>query len=397
MPLDFRLTDEQKQLVDAAQAAFTVIRERHAKLRASEIQRAALEDVWRALAELGFQGFVVPKAYGGSEKGLLASVLVLEQLGEAGLHSFLPILSSMDTVCIVKKGAEPLKQSILPDIASGELKLCFAATEEVAGFNVFNIKMFTEKQGDNYLVNGTKVYVSGLDIADYMLLVARTLTMEECRKQGLPKTHGLSLFMVDTKSKGLAKQAMPSRGEGVLTQFRLSLRDVKIPAEHLLGEEHGGAAVMFQAFNPERILSAAVATGVARYCLKLACDYAKKRKVFGDTAIGAYQSIQHPLAEVAMRIDALKWTTYRAAWQFDAGEKASAVAESANAAKFLSAEVVQKAVDAAIDCFGGKGFDEDYGVVHLLEFARFLKTSPISNALILNQTAEKVLGLKRSY
>ncbi len=397
MALDFELSKEMMGLRARARETFAALSERQAGLRANERQRALRDDVWLALAEIGFHGFLVSGRFGGSERGLLASVLVMEELAAVGLQSFLPILGTMVAAGVGAFGSDELKEQILRPFVAGESKVAIASTEADAGFNVLNCQTSAEEHGDHFVVNGSKAYVSGADVADRALLVTRTMPLDECKNRGLPKTAGISLFVVDLTSDGIERTELPSRGEGVLTQFALELRDVRVPAGHLLGKENEGVKVMFRAFNPERALAGAMALGMSRYALDLARDRAGARKVFGDTPIGAYQSVQHPLAEVAIRAEAVRWTVYRAAWLFDEGRDAREVAVAANAAKYLGAELGIRAVDAAIETFGGKGFDEDYGLIHLWEQARLLKTAPISNTLILNQIAEHALGLPRSY
>jgi alkylation response protein AidB-like acyl-CoA dehydrogenase len=397
MVADFSLTGEMLDLRQRARDTFLAIRERHRSLRANERQCAASDEAWSALADLGFQGCLVPSQYGGNERGLLAAALLMEELAAQGLHSFRPILTCMGSAAIARFGSESLKREALPRVARGDLGLAIASTESEAGFNVFNVKTFAENRGDRFVVNGSKIYVSGVDVAEEMLLVARTITPEERDRRGLSKTAGITLLLVGTQAEGLHRAAVPSRGEGVLTQFALSLENVRVPRERLIGEENEGAKVMFQMFNPERTLAAAMALGMSRYCLDLARAHACSRRVFGETPIGAYQAIQHPLADLAIRQEAVRLMTWRAARLFDERAGPSDLAASANAAKYLSSELALKAVDAAIDTFGGKGFDEDYGIVHLWEGARLLKTAPISNALILNQVAERDLGLPRSY
>jgi alkylation response protein AidB-like acyl-CoA dehydrogenase len=323
--------------------------------------------------------------------------MVMEELAAQGLHSFQPILQSMGAVAIARFGSDELKEEVLTDVVNGRRKLAIASTEAEAGFNVLNIKTFAERQGDHYLVNGEKHYVSGADIADSLVLVARTQSREECERLGLPKSAGMSLFLLDANADGLERTHLPSRGEGVLSQYAVDFHNVRIPTSHRIGDANAGTKPMFTMFNPERTLVSAMAIGISRYCLDLACDRARTRRVFGDTPIGAYQSVQHALAEVAIRLEAVRLQTQRAAWLFDHGADGTAQAQSANAAKYLSARLAEQAVDAAIDAFGGKGFDETYGVIHLWEASRLLKTVPISNSLILNHVAERTLKLPRSY
>jgi alkylation response protein AidB-like acyl-CoA dehydrogenase len=397
MPFDMSLTDDQLKLRENASNACRAIVDQYSTLRTNERQKAAFNDVWQALVDMGFMGFLLPERYNGNNQGLLAATIVMEELAALSLHSFAPILCTMGAAAITRFGNESLKQEVLPQIANGKLKIAIAATEADAGFNVFNIRTAAEKQGDNYMINGSKIYVSGVDVTDYMLLVTRTIPLEECIDRGLSKTYGMSMFLVKTDADGLRSTPVPSHGEGVFSQFALTLNDVQVPSNYIVGKENEGAWIMFHIFNPERTLASAMALGMSRYCLELACEHARNRKVFGDNPIGAYQSIQHPLADIAIKLEAAWLMTYRSAMLFDNDAELSNIAESANAAKYLSAELAVNSVDAAIDVFGGKGFDEDHGIIHLWEAARLLKTAPISNALILNQIAEQQLRLPRSY
>ncbi len=397
MDLDFSFDESLLELKRTSRGAFEKIISRHSSLNAPARQKAALDEVWNTLADLGFQGFLIPKKLGGNGRGLLAAAVVMEELGAVSLHSFRPILTTMTAAGIDKFGSEELKSDFLPGIAAGEIKTAIAATESRAGFNVFNIDTIAEKKDGDYLIDGSKTYISGVDISDHLILITRTKSLKDCLDQGLSKTYGLSVFIIDKDAEGIEITPVPSRGEGVMTQYALRFNGVYVPDSRLIGEEHQGAKVLFHVFNPERILAAAMAVGISRYCLEKACGHARERRVFKDTPIGAYQSIQHPLADLFILIEAARLLTHRAACLFDREAEIASIAESANSAKYLAAETAMKAVDAAIDAFGGKGFDEDYGIIHLLEAARLLKTSPISNALILNQIAEHSLNLPRSY
>ena len=303
----------------------------------------------------------------------------------------------MGASAITRFGSERMKQEFLPRIATGKLKLAIASTETEAGFNVFNPRTLATRDNDSFTLKGSKIYISGADTADYMLVIARTMTREACEHRGLSKTAGISVLLVDPRSEEVEPTPVPSRGEGMLTQFALQLQNVRVPVEQLIGEEHQGARVMFQMFNLERTLAAAMGLGMNQYCLNLACEHARTRRVFGQTPIGAYQSIQHPLAEIAIRQESVRLMVYRSAWLFDTGADTKKVSSAANVARYLAAELAVKSVDAAIHTFGGKGFDEENGIIHLWETARLLQTAPISDALILNQVAEYDLKLPRSY
>lgn len=358
---------------------------------------AAFDDVWQALAEVGFFSALIPTADGGTAAGLHTAALILEELAAANLSNFLPVLTAIDVLCIATHGSDDLRARFLPEIAAGRRKLCFAATERESGSNVFQVKTHARRDGDHYVVTGDKLYISGADVSDDMVLVCRTKTPDEVAAAGMPKTFGLSLLIVPTDSPGLEKTPVTCRGESGIKQFELRFHDVRVPADRLLGPEDGGAMAAFASFNAERVLVAATALGATRYCLDLACEHARTRRVFRDMPIGAYQSIQHPLADVAIRAQAVRLLAHRAAARFDAGEDTVSVSHDANSAKYLAAELLLKAVDASLHTFGGKGFDESHGLVHLWDAARFMTDAPIANTLILNIIAEQVLNLPRSY
>ena len=397
MSLEFNLPPDLTDLRQKARETFNSVNDKYSHLSANTRQKEAFNDTWQGLVDLNYTGFLIPQSFGGSDKGLLASTIVMEELASHGLHSFLPVLHAMTSVALVKFGSEAMKSDMLPQLASGKIKTAIAATEKEAGFNIFNYRTFAKLDGNDYVVNGTKIYISAADVGDYALLICRTTTLDECLEQGLPKTFGLTAFLLDLKAEGLEVIPVPSRGEGVMKQAEIKITNVRIASTGVIGESNKGTKVIFSCFNPERTLTAAMALGIGRYCLEKACEYAKERRVFGDTPIGAYQAIQHPLADVSIKLEASRLMTYKAARLFDAGAGLAEQAEGANAAKYLASKIAVRAVDTAIDTFGGKGFDEDYGIIHLLEEARLLITAPISNALILNQTAEHTLDLPRSY
>ena len=307
------------------------------------------------------------------------------------------LTQAMDTSCIYKNGSDQIKQRFLPGMASGDLTFCFAVTEPDAGTNTFRITTAARKDGDNYVINGQKTFISGFDVADYALLVARTTSLEELEKNGQPKSSGLSLFIVDTKSAGIEKTPISVPLSDELTQFQLFFDDLQVPAENLVGQEGNGTMALFNSLNPERILAGAICVGMAESALNKAVEYAKGRKVFKDTPIGAYQAISHPLAEVKIDLEAARMMTYRAAWAYDKGLNPAEVGTYANMAKFLGADLAIKAVDAAIETHGGLGFTEDVGLINQWSGARLFKTAPVSREMILNYIAEWNLGLPRSY
>lgn len=393
MPLDFSLAPEQEALRARAREALRPLR----GWAGRGGQEDFLEESWRALSGAGLLGAVVPEEHGGSGAGLLALALGLEELGAVGLPSMLPILTAAGSMAVARHGSEALQRRLLPGVATGERRFCLVLTEPEAGFNVFRIRTRAERQGDGYRLTGGKIYTSGADLADYALVLARSTSYEECVERGLPKTAGLSWLLVDTRSQGLRKTRLPTRGEGTLRQFALDFEGVEVPAENLVGAEGEGVKVLLDLVNPERVLVAALLVGTAQHCLEVASEHARNRRVFDDVPIGRYQSIQHPLAEARIRQEAVRLLVWRAASAFESGANPKEVSHLGNAAKFLAAELADKALNAAINTLGGRGFDERAGLIHLLEIVALLKVAPISSNLILNQTAEQALGLPRSY
>jgi acyl-CoA dehydrogenase len=399
MGLDFELSPEQQLIQKATRDLVAHFEPRRAEFRRMMLEeRRYPQELWDALAEMGFMGSLIPEEYGGSGLGLTALVIGLEELSSAGLSaSTLMLLTGMDALCILRNGSEALKRRFLPDIATGRLKLCFAITEPDAGSNSFRITTHAVRKGDEYEITGSKVFITGVDVTDYMLLVTRTTPYREVAAGRLPKAHGFSLFVVPTDAPGLEKRRLPMHGIEGHNQFLLFFDRVRVPAENLVGEENAGATALFNSLNPERILAAASACGTIAYLLRRACEYARERKVFGDTPIGAYQGLAHPLAEVRIELDAARLLTYRAAWAFDRGDDPHRVGGYANMAKFLAAETGVKAADRAIETLGGYGFSEEYGIIHAWEGMRLLRTAPVSREMILNYVAEHVLELPRSY
>ncbi len=398
MALDFTLSDEQNLVRTSIKAMLKKLLPRRQEFRdIARDQKIVPPDLWDAFASVGLMGCLVPEEYGGNNMGLLALTLGFEEITTNAFSPGLLLVTAMDSACIFKNGSEEQKQRFLPKIADGSLKLCFAVTEPDAGTNTFALQTSAKRNGDSYVVNGQKTFITGVDIADYMLLVARTTSLEELEAQGKPKSEGLSLFLVDTKSAGIEKQPISIPLSEELNQFQLFFDDLQIPAENLLGEEGNGTMAMFNSLNPERILAAAICIGMAEHALGKAVNYAKERTVFKDRPIGAYQSIAHPLAEVKIGIEAVRLMTYKAAWAFDNNHNPLEVGTHANMAKFLAADLAIKAVDHAIETFGGLGFAEETGLISQWSGARLLKTAPVSREMILNYVSEWNLGLPRSY
>ncbi len=398
--MDFALSEEDRQTRAAAERMLQRFAPRREQIKRMILKEQKFpEDLWDAFAEAGFLGALVPEAYGGSNAGLRAVAIACEAMGEQGFGSALLVLTAMDTACIVRNGSEEMKQRVLPAVAAGKLKLCFAVTEPNAGTNTFRISTLARKtpDGRHYRLNGEKTFITGADVADRMLLVCRTTTVEECKAQGLPKAYGLSLLLVDPRTPGITLTPLPMRGIEGFRQFSIHFEDALVPVDTLVGEQDGGAVALFTSLNPERILAGALAVGAADHVTKKAVAYALDRKVFGDEPIATHQGISHPLAEVEIEIEATRNLVHKAAWAFDAGLEPGEVGFYANCAKFKAARLFVQAVDRAIQTHGGIGFSEDVGIIFYWEAARLLKTAPITEEMILNYVAEHRLGMPRSY
>jgi acyl-CoA dehydrogenase len=395
MPMDFALADEHRLVRDSVRQMLQKYAPRRDEYRQMMKDHVFPEELWRDIAGLGLLGCLIPPEYGGTGAGVMPLTVAFEELTAQGFLPGLMLVTAMDSACIGKNGSEELKRRFLPKVADGSCKLCFAVTEPNAGTNTFRIETQARRDGDVYRINGQKIFITGVEHADYMLLVARTTPADQLN--GRPKSEGISLFLVDTKSPGLTKTRVPTPSNEGQSQWQLFFDDVAVPADQIVGAEGQGVNAMFNSLNCERVLAAAICNGMTQICLEKSVAYAKERRVFKETPIGAYQSIAHPLAEVKIQHEAARLMMYRAAWAADRGDNPLEVGTQANMAKFLAADLAVKAVDAALETHGGNGFSEDYGLINLWYGARLLKTAPVSREMILNYVCEWTLGLPRSY
>ena len=394
--MDFALTEQQRMLKNTVSDVLERFEPNREQLQREIFKEKKFpRELWNAMAEIGVMGCLVPEEYGGNDMGLLAMAMAMDEMGARGLGNALMVVTAMDTACIARNATDEVKRKFLPDIAAGKSLFCFAVTEPDAGSNTFRIATRATRNASGYRLNGQKVFITGVDIADYMLVVARTIPHDEAQKRGLSKSQGMSLFIVDTKASGLEMRSIPTRGIEGMTQWHLFFDDVEVPADHLVGQPDQGAAAMFNSLNTERILTGAIAVGTADYLIRRAVDYARERKVFDDRPIGSYQAISHPLAELKAQTEAARLMTYQAAQAFDRDDPD--VGAKANMAKLLAAEVAIHAADQAIETLGGYGFSEEYGIIYYWENMRLLRTARVTKEMILNFIAEHVLELPRSY
>ena len=346
-------------------------------------------DLWLDIAKHGFLGVNVPEEYGGGSGGIGDIAAVCEELAAQGCPLLLMVVSP--AICgtiIARYGTEEQKRKWLPGICDGTGTMAFAITEPDAGTNTHNITTTARKDGDGWILNGRKIWISGVDEAENVLVVSRT----EDAKTGKLKP---CLFVVPTDSPGFEANAIPMELISPEKQFQVFIDDVRLPADALVGDEDGGLMQLFAGLNPERIMAAAFNIGLGRYALDKAVAYAKERAVF-KTPIGAHQAIAHPLAQAHIEIEMARLMNQKAAALFDAGDEFAA-GEAANMAKYASAEAACHAVDAALQTHGGNGASQEYGIASLLVATRVGRIAPVSREMILNFVAMHSLGLPKSY
>ena len=350
--------------------------------------RESTAELWQALGKQGFIGINIPEEYGGGGAGLEELTVVCEESAARGTPLLLLLVAS--AICgevIATFGSEEQKQEWLPRLADGTGKVVFAITEPDAGSNSHKLSTVATRDGDHWVLKGTKYYISGVDEADAILVVART---------GVDETTGrgkLSLFIVDTDASGLDKQVIPVSVALPEKQFTLSFQDVRIPADRLVGAEGDGLRQVFHGLNPERITGAALCVGIGRHVLDQASAYATDRTVW-DVPIGAHQGVAHALAKAKIEVELAALMTARAAWLHAHGLPAG---EASNMAKYAAAEAALAATDAAIQTHGGNGVATEYGLLPYWGLARLLRIAPVNREMVLNFVAQHSLGLPRSY
>ncbi|MDH3199495.1 MAG: acyl-CoA/acyl-ACP dehydrogenase [Myxococcales bacterium] len=345
------------------------------------------KELWDEVARHGFIGVNTPEEYGGGGLGIYELQIVGEELAAAGCPLLLLLVSpAICATVIARFGTDTQKEHWLPKLASGEMTMAFAITEPDAGSNSHRIATEGSRDGNDWLISGTKYYISGADDADAILVVARTGGAKGGRAR-------LSLFIVDGKAPGLDKALIPMQLPGPDRQFTLFFDKVRVGGDRLLGNEGQGLSQIFVGLNPERILGAALANGSARYAIEAAARYAKERAVWGKP-IATHQGIAHPMAQAKIEVELARLMTMKAAWLFDQGQDAG---EAANMAKYAAAEACLAAIDNAIQVHGGNGMSEEYGIALLWGMARTLRIAPVSREMILNFVAQHSLGLPKSY
>jgi acyl-CoA dehydrogenase len=349
-------------------------------------------DFQQALAKDGWLGICIPEEYGGSGLGVTEATIMAQAIAESGAGmsgaSAVHInIFGLNPVAVF--GTEAQKRRMLPPMAAGQVKACFAVTEPDAGLNTTKLKTRAVRKGDRYVVNGQKVWISTAQVADHVLLLARTTPIEEVRKP----TEGLSLFYTTFDRSRIRVREIEKMGRKAVDSNELFIEDFEIPVEDRIGEEGQGFACILHGMNPERVLIAAEAVGLGLCAIKRATRYANERIVFGRP-IGQNQSIQHPLAKCWVELEAARLLTMKAAWLYDSGQPCGA---EANAAKYLAGEAGFHACETAVMTHGGYGYAKEFHVERYLREVLVPRIAPVSPQMALCFIAERVLGLPKSY
>jgi acyl-CoA dehydrogenase len=353
--------------------------------------RAYPEAFVDALSKGGWMAALIPEDYGGSGLGLTEAAVIMEEINRAGGNSGACHGQMYNMNTLVRHGSEEQRRHYLPKIAAGELRLqSMGVTEPSTGSDTTKIKTTATREGDRYVINGQKVWISRVQHSDLMILLARTTPLAQVRK----KSEGLSIFLVDIKAamQGGMK-VKPIRNMVNHETNELFFDNLEIPTENLIGEEGQGFKYILTGLNAERTLIAAECIGDGRWFTDKVTDYVREREVFGRP-IGQNQGVQFPIAEAHIEIEAAALMTRKACQLFDAGQPCGA---EANMAKYLAAKASWEAANACLQFHGGFGFAAEYDVERKFRETRLYQVAPISTNLILSYIAEHVLGLPRSF
>jgi acyl-CoA dehydrogenase len=388
--MDFELTQEQLALADAVSKLCSPFD--GAYWRKCDQEGQFPEAFVQAVAEGGWLGIAMPEAYGGSGQGITEAALFAHAVARSGAG-----MSGASAVHINLFGPHPVvvfgtdaqKEAMLPPLIAGKDRVCFGVTEPDAGLNTTALKTRAVPVAGGYRITGQKLWTSTAQIANKILLIARTTPREEAARP----TEGLTLFYTDLDRSAITVNAIPKMGRAAVDSNALFIDDLFVPEAHRIGAEGDGWRCLLHGLNPERILIAAEAVGLGQAALERAARYARERVVF-DRPIGQNQSIAHPLAECWMALEAAWLMTLRAASRYDAGLPCGA---DANAAKYLAAEAAFKACERAVLTHGGMGYAKEYDVERLFREVMIPRIAPVSQEMIRNFIAEQVLDQPRSY
>lgn len=349
-------------------------------------------EFYDAVARGGWLGITIPEEYGGHGLGITEATLLLEEVARSGgaMNAASSIhLSIFGMQPVVVHGSADLKRRTLPRIATGDLHVCFGVTEPGAGLDTSRITTFARRDGDHYVVDGRKVWISKAVESEKILLLTRTTRRDEVARP----TDGMTLFLTDLDRDHVDVRPIAKMGRNAVTSNEVFIDGLRVPAEDRVGEEGHGFRYLLDGLNPERMLIAAEALGIGRAALDKAVRYGNERIVF-DRPIGMNQGLQFPLADSLARLDAAELVLRKATWLYDSGRPCG---REANTAKYLCADAGFTAADRALQTHGGMGYAEEYHVARYFREARLLRIAPVSQEMVLNYLGSHVLGLPRSY
>ncbi|MEL6374370.1 MAG: acyl-CoA dehydrogenase family protein [Pseudomonadota bacterium] len=383
-------TPEQREIVEAVARICASFDETYWRER--DVKGGFPTAFHRALATDGWLGIAMPEAYGGSGLGIVEASLMMQAIAEsgAGMQGASAVhMNIFGLNPVVKFGSDEQKERFLRPLIAGDERACFAVTEPNVGLDTTKLKTRAVRDGDRYLVHGQKTWISTAQVAERILLLARTTPIEEVAKP----TEGLSLFYTHLDRSAVEIREIDKMGRKAVDSNQMFFDGMEIPLTDRIGEEGQGFRYILHGMNPERILIAAEAVGLGRAAIAKATQYAKDRIVF-DRPIGQNQAIQHPLAQCWMELEAANLMVFKAAHLYDAGEPCGV---ESNAAKYLAGEAGFRACETAVMCHGGMGYAKEYDVERYLREMFVARIAPVSRELILSHVAERQLGLPKSY
>ncbi|MTD12487.1 acyl-CoA dehydrogenase [Nakamurella sp. YIM 132087] len=388
--MDFDLTEDQQTIRSAVRELAGKFDDQY-WLEKDEAHEFPWE-FYDAFAKGGWLGITTPEEFGGAGMGITEASIILEEVAAsgAGMNGASSMhLSIFGMHPVIKHGSEELKARTLPRIVDGSLHVCFGVTEPGAGLDTTKITTFARREGDEYVVNGRKVWISKAVESEKILLLTRTAKFEDSPR----KTDGLTLFLTDIDRAHMDVRPIRKMGRNAITSNEIFIDDLRIPVADRVGEEGKGFKYILDGLNPERMLVASEALGIGRAALRRGVQYAGEREVFGRP-IGMNQGLQFPLADSLAHLDAAELVLRKATWLYDNGRPC---AREANTAKYLCADAGFTAADRALQTHGGMGYSEEYHVARYFREARLTRIAPLSQEMVLNYLGEHVLGLPRSY
>lgn len=389
--MEFSFTDEQRMIAETTRQIGQQFGLDY--WRDLDARNAFPSEMWAALGKAGLIGTAISEEFGGSGLGMTEMAIIIEELAASGggatvgqLFMIGPIFGGYS---ILRFGSEEMKRGLLPRIAEGDI-IALGLTEPNAGSNSLEIETFAKAEGRGWRLNGRKMWITAVDHAAKMLVVARTSKLADSPK----KTFGISLFMIDVDRPGLTYTPIGKAGTHTLSSSHVFFDDVEIFESELVGTLDQGWRQLLDVLNCERIATTAALVGTGTLAIKLGVDYANDRRVYGDRPVSSYQGVQFPVAQAFVELEAARLLNFKAAWLFDTGQPNGT---EANAGKLIAARAAELATDRAMQMMGGMGYAKESHVERLWRDARLFRIAPVPEEMILNFVATHNLGMPRSY